>query len=114
MEKISSKPVRGARDILPAEMRVRDHLEQTIAGIYRAHGFSRIETPALENIDLLLGSDGGDNLKMLFTILKRGDKLVPKDDIDYMRLFLLTLSSFGLFQGIEGMSRSFSTPSANL
>jgi histidyl-tRNA synthetase len=78
MEKISSKPVRGARDILPAEMRVRDHLEQTIAGIYRAHGFSRIETPALENIDLLLGSEGGDNLKMLFTILKRGDKLAPK------------------------------------
>ena len=78
MEKISSKPVRGARDILPEEMRVRDHLEQTIAGIYRAHGFSRIETPALENIDLLLGSEGGDNLKMLFTILKRGDKLAPK------------------------------------
>lgn len=80
MEKISSKPVRGTRDILPDEMRVRDYLEQTIEKIYRAHGFARIETPALENIDLLLGSDGGDNLKMLFTILKRGNKFKPHDD----------------------------------
>lgn len=75
MEKMSSKPVRGTRDILPDEMVVRDQLEQTILNIYRAHGFARIETPALENVNLLLGSDGGENLKMLFTILKRGDKL---------------------------------------
>lgn len=72
---ISSNPVRGARDIQPQEMLIRDQLEQQILSIYRNHGFSRIETPALENIDLLLGSDGGENLKMLFTILKRGDKL---------------------------------------
>ncbi len=75
MAMMSSKPVRGSRDILPEEMLIRDQLEQKILEIYRAHGFSRIETPALENIDLLLGSDGGENLKMLFTILKRGDKL---------------------------------------
>lgn len=79
-EKISAKPVRGARDILPDEMVVRDRLEQAILAIYRAHGFSRIETPALENIQLLLGSEGGDNLKMLFTILKRGERLkIDKD-----------------------------------
>ena len=72
---ISSNPVRGARDILPREMLIRDQLEQQILAIYRSHGFSRIETPALENIELLLGSDGGENLKMLFTVLKRGDKL---------------------------------------
>jgi histidyl-tRNA synthetase len=75
MGQMSSHPVRGTRDILPDEMLVRDRLEQQILAIYRAHGFTRIETPALENIDLLLGSDGGENLKMLFTILKRGDKL---------------------------------------
>lgn len=72
---ISSNPVRGARDILPQEMLIRDQLEQQILSIYRSHGFSRIETPAIENIDLLLGSDSGENLKMLFTVLKRGDKL---------------------------------------
>lgn len=75
MEKMSAKPVRGTRDILPDEMLVRDRLEQTILEIYRGHGFTRIETPALENIKLLLGSEGGDNLKMIFSILKRGEKL---------------------------------------
>jgi len=72
---ISSKPVRGTRDILPDEMKIRDRLEQKILEIYHAHGFSRIETPIMENLELLLGSEGGENLKMLFTILKRGEKL---------------------------------------
>lgn len=75
MAQMSSKPVRGTRDILPDEMLIRDTLEQKILSIYRAHGFTRMETPALENIDLLLGSDGGENLKMIFAILKRGEKL---------------------------------------
>ncbi|MEG0379973.1 MAG: ATP phosphoribosyltransferase regulatory subunit, partial [Eubacterium sp.] len=72
---ISSNPVRGTRDILPGEMLIRDQLERKILEIYRKHGFSRIETPALENIHLLLGSDGGENLKMLFSVLKRGERL---------------------------------------
>lgn len=72
---ISANPVRGTRDILPAEMAVRDRLEQTILSIYRDGGFNRIETPAIENIELLLGSDAGENLKMIFAILKRGEKL---------------------------------------
>jgi len=72
---ISSKPVRGTRDILPDEMKIRDRLEQQILEVYRTHGFSRIETPVMENLELLLGSEGGENLKMLFTILKRGEKL---------------------------------------
>lgn len=77
---ISSKPVRGTRDILPDEMKIRDRLEQQILAVYRAHGFSRIETPVMENLELLLGSDGGENLKMLFTILKRGEKLELNQD----------------------------------
>jgi len=77
---ISSKPVRGTRDIKPDEMLVRDQLEQVILSTYRNHGFNRIETPVTENIDLLLGSDGGENLKMLFTILKRGNKFQPSDE----------------------------------
>lgn len=77
---ISSKPVRGTRDIKPEEMLVRDQLEQVILSIYRNHGFNRIETPVTENIDLLLGSEGGENLKMLFTILKRGNKFQPSAD----------------------------------
>ncbi|MGL4606085.1 MAG: histidine--tRNA ligase [Eubacteriaceae bacterium] len=77
---ISSKPVRGTRDILPNEMRIRDALEGKILQIYRQHGFSRIETPVMENLELLLGSDGGENLKMLFTIMKRGEKLELKEE----------------------------------
>lgn len=79
--KINSKPIRGTRDILPDEMLIRDYIEQTILDTYRRYGFNRIETPALENLELLLGSEGGENLKMLFTILKRGEKLdLTKDN----------------------------------
>ncbi|MBI4856195.1 MAG: histidine--tRNA ligase [Acetobacterium woodii] len=83
---ISSKPVRGTRDILPDEMKIRDRLEQQILAVYRAHGFSRIETPVMENLELLLGSDGGENLKMLFTILKRGEKLKLNQDASVLDL----------------------------
>ena len=83
---ISSKPVRGTRDILPDEMKIRDRLEQQILAVYRAHGFSRIETPVMENLELLLGSDGGENLKMLFTILKRGEKLELNQDANVLDL----------------------------
>lgn len=71
----NANPVRGTRDILPEEMVIRDQLESAILKTYVAHGFQRIETPALESLDLLLDSEGGENLKMLFTILKRGEKL---------------------------------------
>ncbi|MBF7096014.1 histidine--tRNA ligase [Alkalibacter mobilis] len=71
----NSNPVRGTRDILPDEMEIRDRLESKILDTYVKHGFQRIETPALESLDLLLDSEGGENLKMLFTILKRGEKL---------------------------------------
>ncbi|AFA49623.1 histidine--tRNA ligase [Acetobacterium woodii] len=83
---ISSKPVRGTRDILPDEMKIRDRLEQQILAVYRSHGFSRIETPVMENLELLLGSDGGENLKMLFTVLKRGEKLALNPDASVLDL----------------------------
>lgn len=73
--KFSSNPVRGTRDILPSEMRLRDEVEGKILAMYRSHGFHRIETPAIESLNLLLGSEGGENLKMIYKILKRGAKL---------------------------------------
>ncbi|MGI6110078.1 MAG: histidine--tRNA ligase [Eubacteriaceae bacterium] len=76
----SAKPVRGTRDILPEEMALRNRAEQIISDTYRNAGFEQIETPVLEDIDLLLGSEGGENLKMLFTVLKRGDKFRPAGD----------------------------------
>lgn len=76
----NTNSVRGTRDILPEEMNRRDALEEKILKCYRRHGFNRIETPVMEHLDLLLGSEAGENLSMLFTILKRGQKLKPSED----------------------------------
>ena len=68
-------PLKGTRDYLPAEMRVRDYVQNRILEIYRASGFERIATPVLEDMENLDKSDGGDNLNLIFKILKRGEKL---------------------------------------
>ena len=69
------KSVKGTRDYLPREAELRESIQQTISDIYRANGFQRIMTPAIEDIENLDKSDGGDNLNLIFKILKRGDKL---------------------------------------
>ena len=75
MSRPSVTPVRGMRDLLPEETRVRDYLTQQIATIYRRWGFQRIETPALERIEFLTAGQGGENEKLIFKVLKRGEKL---------------------------------------
>lgn len=72
---INLNPVRGAKDYLPKEMRMRDYVQEVILNTYKQYGFERIGTPIMEDIDRLLGSDGGENLAMIFKILKRGEKL---------------------------------------
>lgn len=80
--KINTNPVRGTRDFGPQDMELRDYVTDVIMKVYRRHGFTRIQTPILENIDLLLGSEGGENLKLIYKILKRGNKLnLSKDDM---------------------------------
>ncbi len=69
------KSVKGTMDYLPREAALRERVERTILGIYRKNGFQRIITPAIEDIENLEKSDGGDNLNLMFRILKRGDKL---------------------------------------
>ncbi|MBO5735668.1 MAG: ATP phosphoribosyltransferase regulatory subunit, partial [Clostridia bacterium] len=68
-------PTEGMRDYLPSENSIRDSLMQTIRGIYRANGFRAIETPAVESLENLENSDGGDNLKLIYRLEKRGQKL---------------------------------------
>lgn len=63
------------RDILPEEQRVRDYVQGKILETYRAAGFERISTPILEDRENLAKSDGGDNLNLVFDVLKRGEKL---------------------------------------
>ena len=69
------KSVKGTRDYLPQEAELREKIQQTILDIYRANGFQRIMTPAVEDIENLNKSDGGDNLNLIFKILRRGEKL---------------------------------------
>jgi histidyl-tRNA synthetase len=63
------------RDILPDEVELRDAAVNEIVSIYRAYGFRRIETPALESLRLLAGSEGGENEKLIFKVMKRGEEL---------------------------------------
>ena len=68
------------RDLLPAEQALRDYIQGKILETYRASGFERISTPMLEDMENLDKSDGGDNLNLIFKVLKRGDKLASALD----------------------------------
>ena len=72
---LKKKPVTGMRDIMPAEMEIRDYVIGLIKDTYRTFGFSSIETPCVEHIENLCSKQGGDNEKLIFKILKRGEKL---------------------------------------
>ncbi len=72
---LSKKPVTGMRDILPSEMQIRDYCIGVIKDTYGKFGFTSIETPCVENIANLTSKQGGDNEKLIFKIMKRGEKL---------------------------------------
>ncbi len=72
---LKKKPVTGMRDILPAEMQVREYVMNQIRETYRSFGFTQMETPCVEHIENLTSKQGGDNEKLIFKILKRGEKL---------------------------------------
>jgi histidyl-tRNA synthetase len=68
-------PPTGMRDWLPQETLLRQQLMDTIGTVYRRYGYLPIDTPAMEDLAVLLGKGGGENEKLLFKVLKRGDKL---------------------------------------
>ena len=72
---LSKKPVTGMKDILPAEMQIRDYVIGVIKETYAKFGFTSMETPCVENIANLSSKQGGENEKLIFKILKRGEKL---------------------------------------
>ena len=72
---LTKKPVTGMKDITPAEMQIREYVMNQIRETYKGFGFSQIETPCVEHIENLTSKQGGDNEKLIFKILKRGDKL---------------------------------------
>ena len=72
---LKKKPVTGMKDMLPREMEIRDYVIHMIKETYKSFGFSSMETPCVEHIDNLLSKQGGENEKLIFKILKRGEKL---------------------------------------
>lgn len=79
MKQLSSKPARGTQDLLPEDMKLRNWVISKITEVYTSRGYTQIETPIIENIENLTASEGGENLRMLFKILKRGEKLDLKN-----------------------------------
>ncbi len=94
---LSKKPVHGMKDILPAEMQLRDYVLNLITETYTGFGFSHIETPCMENIGNLSSRQGGENEKLIFKVLKRGAKLniaeasTEEDVVDFGMRYDLTV-----------------------
>lgn len=72
---MKKKPVTGMRDILPDEMEIRNYAIRLIRETYGSFGFLPLETPCVEHIENLSSKQGGENEKLIFKILKRGEKL---------------------------------------
>ncbi len=94
---LAKKPVNGMKDILPEEMQIRDYVMNVIKDTYRSFGFTPIETPCMENIGNLSSKQGGENEKLIFKVLKRGEKLnletaqTENDVVDFGMRYDLTL-----------------------
>lgn len=94
---LNKKPVHGMRDILPEEMEIREYVQSVIRDTYRQFGFTTIETPCMESIANLTSKQGGDNEKLIFKVLKRGEKLnvakaaTEEDIVDFGMRYDLTV-----------------------
>ena len=69
------QPLKGMNDFIPEEAGLRDYMINQILEVYHQFGFERIYTPAIEDIENINNKEGGDNQKLIFKILKRGEKL---------------------------------------
>lgn len=108
---ISALPVRGTRDYLPGEVQLRDYVQGIILNTYKQFGFQRINTPIMEDIERLNKSDGGENLSLIFKLLKRGQKL----DLDKENLSEDDLVDSGLRYDLTlPLSRYFANNRQNL
>jgi histidyl-tRNA synthetase len=86
--KPSAVPAKGMRDLLPEQVATRDWASARILEVYASYGFTRIETPAVESLKVLVGSQGGENEKLIFKIMKRGEKLFAADPTEQADLGL--------------------------
>src|SRR6185436_19215363 len=75
MASAKTQPARGMRDFLPADVRKREYVIGVIKQVYESYGYEPLETPAVENIESLMGKYGEEGNQLVFKILKRGEKL---------------------------------------
>src|SRR2546429_2575471 len=73
MPSAKTQPARGMRDFLPADVRKREYVIGVIKSVYERYGFEPLETPAVENIETLMGKYGDEGNQLIFKILKRGE-----------------------------------------
>ena len=101
---LKKKPVNGMKDIMPDEMQIRDYVQSVIKETYRAFGFTPIETPCMEDIANLSNKQGGENEKLIFKVLKRGEKLkleTAQSEADLVDFGMRYLSGFHIFSRIQ-------------
>lgn len=81
--------VKGTRDFLPEQMNKRNYIFNTIKKVYQLHGFSQIETPALENLSTLMGKYGEEGDRLIYKVLNSGNFLEKIDlnkELDYKKV----------------------------
>lgn len=105
------EPTKGMRDILPAEMAIREYLLAKLKSTYSSFGFTQIETPCVEHIENLTSKQGGDNEKLIFKILKRGEKL--NESVDFSDIDALVDSGLRYDLTVP-LSRYYASNAANL
>ena len=76
---LRTEPARGMRDFLPEDVRRREHVIDVITRVYERYGFEPLETPAVENLETLMGKYGEEGDRLIFRILKRGEEPEPPD-----------------------------------
>ena len=91
MSKPLTTPARGMRDFLPEDVRKRSHVIGVIRDVYERYGFEPLETPAVENIETLLGKYGEEGDRLIFKILKRGEEGRQTGDADLALRYDLTV-----------------------
>ena len=74
------QPLKGFNDFIPSDAKIRDYMMSNILAVYKSYGYERIYTPAIEDIENIDNKEGGDNQKLIFKVLKRGDKLTKALD----------------------------------
>jgi histidyl-tRNA synthetase len=73
-DRIQPRTLKGFRDYLPQTMLPREQIMDTARRVFRSYGFSPIDTPALEYLDILLGKGGAETDKQLYRFKDHGDR----------------------------------------